>query len=375
MMSETGQHGMACTGRITNVQATRAAVTTGIYCVPWCSARPRPEHVRDFGCAAAAEAAGFRACRRCRPYRIDLSPPKAALPGAALAHRAVTLISGSYLDHHNEQDLANKLGTSTRHLRRLLHQHTGATPVQLARTRRAHFARRLLDETDLNLADVAFAAGFGSVRQFNRVMADVFREPPQALRARRHRADRVVTDGGLALRLPRTLDLPAWLSGRAQTAIAGLETINDHGYRRVILVHDTPGMIEIVPSDGPALVVHLPQLDHLIDVYYQARSLLDIDSAEPTGWDAHERAVRSAFLSELGPDRGTLALGAFVLRHGRLVPGLAPLGLHHAFPTPAELVGHSRHGTPSPRNYAPSDPPRSSHRVHSVLEKSVPAID
>src|SRR6185312_4840303 len=98
--------------------------------------------------------------------------------------------------------LGARLAVSPRHLRRIFDDHLGVTPDQLARSRRAHFARRLLDDTDLTAADIAFASGFGSLRQFNRTMREVFRATPQQLRERRRRADRLVTDGGLALRLP-----------------------------------------------------------------------------------------------------------------------------------------------------------------------------
>ncbi|HMD93506.1 MAG TPA: Ada metal-binding domain-containing protein, partial [Trebonia sp.] len=138
-----------------------AVVTTGIYCRPGCGAKPLAENVHTFELAASAEAAGFRACLRCRPYRV--AGPIA--PGAPeLVCRAVQLIIDGVLDTGTEAALGARLAVSPRHLRRIFGEQLGVTPDQLARSRRAHFARRLLDDTDLTVADVAFASGFSSIR-------------------------------------------------------------------------------------------------------------------------------------------------------------------------------------------------------------------
>src|SRR5882724_6928297 len=175
-----------------------AVVTTGIYCRPGCAARPRADNVRTFEFAASAEAAGYRACLRCRPYRVPGSLPWDA---PELVCRAVQMIISGALDGGTEAELGDQLGLSGRHLRRLFQEHLGLTPDQLARSRRAHFARRLLDDSDLTVAEIAFASGFGSLRQFNRTMQETFRESPTLLRQRRRRTDRLVADGGLVLRL------------------------------------------------------------------------------------------------------------------------------------------------------------------------------
>src|SRR3954452_17782284 len=117
-----------------------AVVTTGIYCRPGCGARPRADNVRTVELGAAAETAGYRACLRCRPYRVAGAVPWAA---SELVCRAVQLIIGGALDDGTEARLGGRLGLSARHLRRLFHEHLGLTPDQLARSRRAHFARRL----------------------------------------------------------------------------------------------------------------------------------------------------------------------------------------------------------------------------------------
>ncbi|UTX52533.1 DNA-3-methyladenine glycosylase 2 family protein [Leucobacter aridicollis] len=157
--------------------------STGIYCRPSCPARkPKPENCRFFPSAAACVAAGFRACKRCRPD---------ALPGSRdwdhrsdLVARAVRGIRDGAVDAGGVSGLAQSLAVSERHLRRMLLDEIGATPLQLARTRRAHAARILIEQTDLSLTDVAFAAGFGSVRQFGDTMREEFGMPPSAITRR-----------------------------------------------------------------------------------------------------------------------------------------------------------------------------------------------
>ena len=176
--------------------SVQAVTTTGIYCVPSCSARPHPGNVVRYGSPAAAEAAGFRACLRCRPYR---SAP-VATPGPELVCRAVHLIGEGALDGRTEDDLARRLGVSARHLRRLFAEHVGTTPDRLARSNRTHFARRLLDDTDLTVTDIASASGFGSLRQLNRACQEIFRASPTELRARRRPPGGRPADGALAAR-------------------------------------------------------------------------------------------------------------------------------------------------------------------------------
>ncbi|MEJ6490518.1 Ada metal-binding domain-containing protein [Leucobacter sp. USCH14] len=158
--------------------------STGIYCRPSCPARkPLPENCRFFPSAAACVAAGFRACKRCRPEAVPGSPDWDAR--GDLVGRAVRRIRAGAVDAVGVAGLARELSVSERHLRRVLLDEVGAGPLQLALTRRAHAARALMDETDLPLADIAFAAGFGSLRQFGEVMREQFGVAPSRL-ARRH---------------------------------------------------------------------------------------------------------------------------------------------------------------------------------------------
>lgn len=245
--------------------------TTGIYCRPVCRVRlPRLENVVFYPCAAAAEQAGFRACRRCRP---ETAPGSAAWQGtSATVARAMRLIDAGALDGASVGDLAGRLGVSERHLRRLFEQHLGAAPNQIALTRRLHLARRLLDDTDLSIAAIALAAGFGSIRRFNAAMQASFGDAPSHLRrialpkrarsaaALRGRAPRggeaaatafaqvaAPTSTLVTLRLGYRppMDWPWMLSFLGARAIAGVESVQSGTYRRTVRAGDVVGSIEI----------------------------------------------------------------------------------------------------------------------------------
>jgi AraC family transcriptional regulator of adaptative response / DNA-3-methyladenine glycosylase II len=338
-------------------------VTTGIYCRPGCSARPNRANLRSYVLAAAAEADGFRACYRCRPYRESVLAPWSA---PELVCRAVRLILDGALDTDNEETLGSRLGVSGRHLRRLFQEHLGVTPDGLARSSRTHFARRLLDDTDLSVLEIAFAAGFGSVRQFNRSCRDVFRASPRELRARRRVTDRLVADGGLPLRLMYhgPLDWTALIEYLGARAIPGVEQVAGDTYRRTIVVDGDPGVIELRPGSREeiVLVVHLPHWEELIHVVERARRIgglnLDIAEAErhlgrddvigpivrahsgvrvPGTWDPFETGVRAIVGQQISIAAANTISGRLVTRLGTTVPGLSKLGLTHTFPS-AEIV-------------------------------------
>ncbi|MBN8942773.1 MAG: methylphosphotriester-DNA--protein-cysteine methyltransferase family protein [Rhizobiales bacterium] len=155
--------------------------TTRIYCRPVCPVRPaRPGNVTFYPSAAAAEAAGFRPCLRCRPEAAPFSP---AWKGSrTTVERALRLIDGGALDEDGVTALAARLGIGGRHLSRLFEKHLGASPVQVARTTRVQRAKRLLDETDLAMAEIAMRSGFGSLRRFNAVFAEVYKRAPTEIR-------------------------------------------------------------------------------------------------------------------------------------------------------------------------------------------------
>jgi AraC family transcriptional regulator, regulatory protein of adaptative response / DNA-3-methyladenine glycosylase II len=336
-----------------------AVVTTGIYCRPGCGAKPLAENVRTFEHAAAAEAAGFRACHRCRPYRV--AGPIACGAPELVCHVVQLIIDGALDNGGTEHDLAARVGMSARHVRRLFVLHLGATPDQLARSRRAHFARRLLDDTDLTVIDVAFASGFGSLRQFNRAMQDVFSASPTDLRNRRRRADRLAADGGLELRLPVPpgYDWNAMRRFLAARAVPGVEAVSGETYRRTISIAGAPGLLEVSPG-GPGhllLRVHLPYWEGLIHLVAQVGQLLgaEIDygagltalQADPVlgplirrrpglpvpgAWTVFEVGVW-AILNRGDPLSRTRSLQALVTSLGTPV-GALPGGLTHVFPAP-----------------------------------------
>jgi AraC family transcriptional regulator of adaptative response/methylated-DNA-[protein]-cysteine methyltransferase len=157
--------------------------TTRIYCRPICPVRPaRSENVVFFPSAAAAERAGFRPCLRCRP---ETAPGSPAWRGTrSTVGRAMRLINEGFLDRSSVSDLAERLGIGPRHLLRLFLRHTGATPGEVAATRRIQAAKRLIDDTQMPLAEIAFAAGFGSVRRFNDAFRATYARPPSSFRRR-----------------------------------------------------------------------------------------------------------------------------------------------------------------------------------------------
>jgi AraC family transcriptional regulator, regulatory protein of adaptative response / methylated-DNA-[protein]-cysteine methyltransferase len=157
--------------------------TTRIYCRPVCPVRPaRSENVVFFPSAAAAERAGFRPCLRCRP---ETAPGSPAWRGTrSTVGRAMRLVNEGFLDRASVSDLAERLGIGPRHLLRLFLRHTGATPSEVAATRRIQAAKRLIDGTQMSLAEIAFAAGFGSVRRFNDAFRATYGRPPSSFRRR-----------------------------------------------------------------------------------------------------------------------------------------------------------------------------------------------
>jgi len=342
--------------------SVQGVTTTGIYCVPSCSARPLPAHVIPYRSPAEAEAAGFRACLRCRPHR---RAPEAAT-GPELVCRAVHLITEGALDGRPEADLAASLGVSVRHLRRLFVEHVGTTPDQLARSHRTHFARRLLEDTDLPVTDVAWASGFGSLRQLNRASQQVFHAPPTELRARRRRGDRLPADGGLTLRLPYRgpLDWDALLDYFATRAIAGVEHVAEGSYHRTIEVDGLPGALELRPGEEGHLLLraHLADVRGLIHVVQRARQSFALDR-DPTAanevlaadpllagavaarpglrvpgtWDPHETGVRAIVGQQVSVRGASTVTARIVQRTGRRVSGFEDLGLTHTFPDPATL--------------------------------------
>jgi AraC family transcriptional regulator of adaptative response / DNA-3-methyladenine glycosylase II len=283
-----------------------------------------------------------------------------------LVCRAVQLIISGVLDDANEAAVGARLGVSARHLRRMFNDHLGVTPDQFARSRRAHFARRLLDDSDLSIAEVAFASGFGSLRQFNRAMQEVFRSAPRELRERRRRDDRLTADGGLVLRMPFTApyDWDVTIDFLDERAIPGVESVESGVYRRTIALDGAPGMLEIGPGSSGHLLLraHLPYWEGVIHVVERAARLVGIDSDPtlasaqlaadatlgplitsrpgvrvPGAWGPFEVAVHAVISQKLrGPDARS-GIGRLARSYGTPIAGLEN-GLTHAFPSAEALA-------------------------------------
>ena len=261
-------------------------LTTGIYCRPSCPARtPKRGNVRFFACAAAAEEAGLRACRRCRPEIAPTAPDWEL--DSDLARRAVRLIDDGVVDRDGVRGLAQRLHVSERHLGRVLQRALGASPIALARARRVRVARSLVDATDVPLSAVAFAAGFGSIRRFNDEMRRAFACAPSALRRPQTRvgAGTAAEPGGaggpagppvvLRVAARRPFDGASLLAFLAARAVPGVEEVDGTTYRRAL----AGGVVEVeLVPDGATmrlLGVHLRDVPAAV---VAVRRLLDLDA-------------------------------------------------------------------------------------------------
>jgi AraC family transcriptional regulator of adaptative response / DNA-3-methyladenine glycosylase II len=345
--------------------AISAVSTTGIYCRAGCVARPHVRNVTKYASSVSAEAAGYRACLRCRPDREPEWVPPESMP--VPLRRAVGLISDGVLDTATEDELAAMVGFSPRHLRRLFLEHVGATPSFVARSRRAHFARSLIDDTSLSITEIAFASGFSSVRQMNRVVKEVFHFTPTDLRRRTKSRVSNAADGGLQLdlRLPPLTYANEIVDFLEPRCTPGVENVESGVYRRTLELCGHAGAIEIAPvaADLLRLTVHLPTYSGLVDVLARVRRLFGADMdhdtamsalrAEPligssveaapgtriTGsWDGFESAVRIVVGQQITVVGASTLTGRIAAACGRHVGGIGHLQLDRLFPRPEEIV-------------------------------------
>ncbi|WSX64677.1 helix-turn-helix domain-containing protein [Streptomyces sp. NBC_00986] len=262
-----------------------AVLTTRIYCRPSCPVvPPKPENMTFYPSAAACQQAGFRACKRCRP---DTSPGSPEWNQRAdLVARAMRLIADGTVDREGVPGLAARLGYSTRQIERQLLAELGAGPLALARAQRAQTARLLIETTALPMAEIAFAAGFSSIRTFNDTVRDVFALSPSELRNRRPKTT-VLTPGTLTLRLPFRAPLnPDNLFGHlAATAVPGVEEWRTGAYRRTLRLPYGHGIVSLTPrSDHIACRLTLSDLRDLPVAISRCRRMLDLD-ADPVAVD------------------------------------------------------------------------------------------
>ena len=260
-----------------------AITSTGIYCRPICpTPHAKRANVRFYSSAAAAAEAGFRPCLRCRP---EVAPGTPAWNGSSTTvSRALRLISQGALDENSVENLACRLGVSPRHLHRLFIRHLGAPPVAVAQTRRLHFAKQLISDTDLPMAQVALASGFQSIRRFNDVFRKLYGRAPSALR-RLSRVRGRSQDGEYVLRLGYRppYDWPSLLLFLAAHADARTEEIAGGRYRRRIAVGAQRGTLEVqaLPTvNALEARINFPEPAGLLQVVTQVRSMFDL-AADP----------------------------------------------------------------------------------------------
>ncbi|MBK6856434.1 MAG: DNA-3-methyladenine glycosylase 2 family protein [Microthrixaceae bacterium] len=265
-----------------------AVNTTGIYCRPSCPARtPKPTNLTFFPTAAAAQRAGYRACKRCRPDASPGSPEWNARQDVVA--RAMRLIADGVVDRGGVPDLAMRLGYSQRQLERLLVSELGAGPLAIARAQRSQTARVLIETTTMPFGEVAFGAGFSSIRQFNDTVQSVFAVTPTEMRRRPIQADAIPTVGEIQLRLPyrEPFDPAGVFDHLAANAVPGLEELREGAFRRTLRLPHGPGLVALRPGGGHvSLKVHLHDNRDLTTAIARCRRLLDLD-ADPEAVTAH----------------------------------------------------------------------------------------
>ncbi|MGO2862176.1 MAG: Ada metal-binding domain-containing protein [Brevibacterium sp.] len=272
-----------------------AVRSTGIFCRPSCPARtPLRKNVDFYITAAAAAEAGFRACRRCRPDASPSSPEWDAR--ADITARAMRLIRDGHVDRDGVAGLASTLGYSTRQLGRLMREELGAGPLAIARTERVRTARTLIESTSMTMSDIAFAAGFSSIRQFNDTFRQVYSTTPRALR---DGAGTPKTTGDIVLRLAyrAPLDLDYLFAYFGARAVTGIETVDSTGYTRSMRLAHGPAVLTMRRGRGDFVSCRLRLADtrDLGSAVARARRILDLD-ADPA---AVYSTLRTSGLGEL----------------------------------------------------------------------------
>lgn len=343
-----------------------AVSTTGIYCRPVCPARPpAQERCAFYVRAAEAERAGFRACFRCRP---ELAPGLSSVDAVSrLARAAAARIDAGYLNRRSVDDLATALGVTARHLRRAMETELGVSPVELAQTKRLGLAKQLIQDSAMPLSDVAYAAGFSSIRRFDAVFQERFGRPPSALR-RAHTAGQREGEEGIPLRLDYRppLDWGAllrFLHGRAIPGVEQVEKVEGEGtgvYRRSVRIGDSVGwVVAWADPRRSALQVRVSSTlaGVLMDVVVRLRALFDLDARPeliaahlgpdpvlgpavaarpglrvPGAFDPFEMAVRAILGQQVSVQAATTLAGRLVARFGTSVEG------GFLFPTAAMLA-------------------------------------
>ncbi|MDH5823871.1 AlkA N-terminal domain-containing protein [Luteimonas sp. RD2P54] len=345
-----------------------AVTSTGIYCRPVCPApAPKPQNVSYYRSAAAAEAAGFRPCLRCRP---ELSPADGAWRrGDEVLARALKLIDQGLLAEQPLAALAERVHIGERQLRRLFVERLGAPPIGVHGTRRLLFAKQLLTETSLPITEVALASGFGSLRRFNTSFRDAYAMAPRDLRRQIAPGD----GDGLKLRLHYRppYDFAATLDFLRGRALPGVEVVNAEGYARAFGPAHAPGWLRVTAVSGGRARDHALQLElhggppaALLDMVNRLRRMFDLDADPhaiagalrgdqrlrpllrrrpglriPSGWDGFEIAVRAVIGQQVSVAAARTLTARLAQRFGTALPEpFAVRGFTHLFPAPEALA-------------------------------------
>ena len=341
-----------------------AVSSTGIYCRPVCPApTAKRENVSFFVTAAAAEAAGFRPCLRCRP---ELAPGNDAWQRSDhVVTRALKLIEDGLLQDHPVEELARRVGVGSRQLRRLFVERLGAPPIDVHTTRRLLFAKQLLTETRMPVTDVALASGFGSLRRFNAAFAQANRIAPRELRRHPHTG----RDDSLSLRLSYRppYDFGSLLTFLRGRALPGIELVDDESYSRVFGPAEAPGWLRLSvwPNEEHALrlQLHCPQPAQMLAVVTRIRRMFDLDADPqaisegltttphvrpllrkrpglrlPGSWDGFEIAVRAILGQQVSVAAARTLASRIVQHYGVPLPVAIAPGLERLFPTPDMLA-------------------------------------
>jgi AraC family transcriptional regulator, regulatory protein of adaptative response / DNA-3-methyladenine glycosylase II len=341
--------------------------STRIYCRPICPVPTvKEENVRYFPTAAAASEAGFRPCLRCRP---ECSPGTPAWFGASsTVSRALRLICESGLEDGGMECLAERLGVSSRHLRRLFIQHLGASPSAVAKTRRLHFAKKLIDETTLSMTDIALSSGFGCVRRFNAVIRKTYNRTPTQIRQLARRKTSQQQDHYLFdLRFRPPYHWQGMLTFLAERAIPGVETVDSKAYRRTISLNGCHGYFEVSPDeerDAVAVRVRIADPRSLYLIIERIRRMFDLNAdwavirqslgtdpalaslirAEPGQrvpgcWSGFELTILAILGQQSSLKVATKLAGRIAERYGQRISDADDLT--HLFPTP-ETLAHAK---------------------------------
>jgi AraC family transcriptional regulator, regulatory protein of adaptative response / DNA-3-methyladenine glycosylase II len=351
-----------------------AVTSTGIYCRPSCPAMtPKRVNMTFHPTSAAAQAAGFRACKRCRPDASPGSPEWNVR--ADLVARSMRLIADGVVDRDGVTGLANRLGYGVRQIERVLHGELGAGPLALARAQRAQSARVLIETTELAMTDIAFASGFASIRQFNDTVQQVFATSPTQLRQRLAKSAKPSAAGSITVRLSlRQPYEPTSVFGHlAATAVPGVEEWHDGAYRRTMQLPHGWGIVALTPHvDHVAATFWLEHVRDLGAAVARVRWLCDLD-ADPQAVDAalgqdallarainatpgrrvprcvdgNELALRIVIGQQISTKAARTVTGRLVAEFGSPIDDPAG-GLTHLFPTVEQLAAVDPSHLPMP---------------------------